>query len=286
MADDIAVTPGSGATVAADDVGGKLHQRVKVTWGPDGTGNDTDTATGKPLPVQVRSATGLVPIGEPTDDKNAATDTTSVSLISLVKQLSAYLGTLAGAVGSSKVATKAASGDFADGAIATLGAKADDKSTATDTTAISLMQVAKQISASVQAAATSLAAAIPAGTNLIGKVSASHETSTIYNGTTALTPKFAVIAEGSSGNNEVVAAVSGKKIRVLAWDVSPSDEVNFKWRTASTDITGLYYCANAGNGVARAFNPVGYFETASDEALNLNLSGAIPVGGSVVYVEV
>ncbi|MCS3690958.1 hypothetical protein ABIF26_006465 [Bradyrhizobium elkanii] len=52
MADNIAVTPGSGATVAADDVGGVLHQRVKVTWGPDGTANDADTAAGKPLPVQ------------------------------------------------------------------------------------------------------------------------------------------------------------------------------------------------------------------------------------------
>lgn len=133
---------------------------------------------------------------------------------------------------------------------------------------------------------TALAAATPAGTALIGKVSGSQETSTVYNGTTALTPKFAVVSESSSGNNEVVAAVTGKKIRVLAWDVSPSDTVNFKWRSASTDITGLYYAANAGNGVARAFNPVGYFETASDEALNINLSGAVAVGGSVVYVEV
>lgn len=40
---------------------------------------------------------------------------------------------------------------IADGASVTLGAKADAKSTATDTTAITAMQVLKQISASVQA---------------------------------------------------------------------------------------------------------------------------------------
>ena len=40
---------------------------------------------------------------------------------------------------------------IADGAAATLGAKADAKSTATDTTAVSAMSVLKQISASVQA---------------------------------------------------------------------------------------------------------------------------------------
>lgn len=98
MADNIDVTPGSGKTIGADEVGGVLHQRVKVVWGPDGTVNDADTATGKPLPVQVRSSTGLVPIGEPTDDKNAATDTTSVSVVSLLKQLSAYLANLSSTV--------------------------------------------------------------------------------------------------------------------------------------------------------------------------------------------
>lgn len=49
------------------------------------------------------------------------------------------------------VATKAAASAWADGADTTFGAKADAKSTATDTTAITAMQVLKQISASVQA---------------------------------------------------------------------------------------------------------------------------------------
>lgn len=41
MADDISVTPGSGATIAADDIGGgKLAQRVKPVLGADGTGVD------------------------------------------------------------------------------------------------------------------------------------------------------------------------------------------------------------------------------------------------------
>jgi hypothetical protein len=90
MADNVAITAGSGTTIAADDVGaGVLVQRVKATWGPDGTANDADVATGKPLPIQVRSATGLVPLGEPTDAKNTATDTTSVSVVSVLKQISA-----------------------------------------------------------------------------------------------------------------------------------------------------------------------------------------------------
>lgn len=95
MADNV-ILPGTAEIVAADELAGAVKvQRTKVGWGPDGTNNDTDVASGKPLPVQVRSATGLIPIGEPTDGKNAATDTTSVSLISLVKQLSEYLAPLA-----------------------------------------------------------------------------------------------------------------------------------------------------------------------------------------------
>ena len=60
-----------------------------------------------------------------------------------------------GAIASGAVASGAlASGSVADGAMVTLGAKADAKSTATDTTAITAMQVLKQISASVQETAT------------------------------------------------------------------------------------------------------------------------------------
>lgn len=48
------------------------------------------------------------------------------------------------------VASKAAINTYVDGSLVTLGAKADAKSTATDTTAVTAMSVLKQISASVQ----------------------------------------------------------------------------------------------------------------------------------------
>lgn len=59
MADNVAITAGSGTTIAADDIGsGILAQRVKPVWGPDGTGNDTDVASGKAFPVQLRGSDG------------------------------------------------------------------------------------------------------------------------------------------------------------------------------------------------------------------------------------
>ena len=49
MADNIGYTPGTGATIAADDIGGVLHQRVKIGIGADGT--STDISTANPMPV-------------------------------------------------------------------------------------------------------------------------------------------------------------------------------------------------------------------------------------------
>jgi hypothetical protein len=49
MADNVGYTPGSGAVVAADDVGGVLYQRVKPAFGPDNTAVDVSADT--PLPV-------------------------------------------------------------------------------------------------------------------------------------------------------------------------------------------------------------------------------------------
>lgn len=121
--------------------------------------------------------------GLPGDAASTATDTTSVSQTSIQKQISASAQVVAGAVSSSKMATKAASGDFADGAVATIGAKADAANAATDTTSVSAISIWKQISLSIQAAAASLltiitntAAPTPAGTNVMGKVTTDQTT--------------------------------------------------------------------------------------------------------------
>ena len=54
MTDNVAITAGSGTTIATDDISGVHYQRVKVTWGADGTGNDASTSN--PLPTQVNAA--------------------------------------------------------------------------------------------------------------------------------------------------------------------------------------------------------------------------------------
>lgn len=103
-----------------------------------------------------------------------------------------------------------------------------------------------------------------------------------------LTVKYASIAASASGNNTLVAAAgAGKKIRVLAATLSFNGSVNAKFQSGAggTDLTGLTYgVVNA--GFVLPYNPHGWFETAANTLLNLNLSAAVAVGGMLTYIEV
>lgn len=156
-------------------------------------------------------------------------------------------------------------------------------------------------------------ASLPAGTNAIGKLSANSGvdigdvdvtsqparaasadttgaalmTNIINDGTTALTPKFAVIDDAVSGNNTIVIAVSGKKIRVLSLTMIATGDVlaRFEDGAGGTALTGqMDLTTNSGMSVA--FSPVGHFETSSNTLLNLELDGAVSVDGFLTYIEV
>ncbi|MGE3341493.1 MAG: hypothetical protein AB7J46_06390 [Candidatus Altimarinota bacterium] len=49
MADNVAITAGSGTSIATDDVGGVQYQRVKVSVGADGSATDVSAAA--PIPT-------------------------------------------------------------------------------------------------------------------------------------------------------------------------------------------------------------------------------------------
>jgi hypothetical protein len=51
MADNVGITPGTGATAAADEIDGALHQRIKITVGSDGVSRG-DVDVTNPMPVR------------------------------------------------------------------------------------------------------------------------------------------------------------------------------------------------------------------------------------------
>lgn len=75
MADNVAVTPGTGATFATDDIGGIQYPRVKVTQGADGASVDVSSAA----PLQVTLANGTVPSHAVTNAGTFATQVTSIA---------------------------------------------------------------------------------------------------------------------------------------------------------------------------------------------------------------
>lgn len=103
--------------------------------------------------------------------------------------------------------------------------------------------------------------------------------------TTGREIKFAKIDASSSGNNEIVAAVSGKQIRVINCMMIASGAVNAKFQSSAggTDVTGTLPLT-ANSGFTQPESRVGWFETVAGESLNLNLSGAVQVGGCLAYI--
>lgn len=154
--------------------------------------------------------------------------------------------------------------------------------------------------------------ALPAGTNNIGdvdiltmpaldrttdNVGVAEDVNSLMNDTTVLTVKYANIANNTSGNNAIVAAVGGAKIRVLsiALMIEGATSVNTYWNDGTANLMGdsthLIPLSNDGATGAAGFilpyNPKGWFETAAvNRPINLNLSGAVDVAGCLTYVEV
>lgn len=111
MADNIAVTPGTGSTVAADDVGGVLHQRVKMSLGADGSATDAVGGAGA-VSAAVQRVTlasddpAVTQIGA-TNETAPATDTATVGLNGRLQRVAQRLTSLIALLPSS-IGSKAA----------------------------------------------------------------------------------------------------------------------------------------------------------------------------------
>lgn len=98
--------------------------------------------------------------------------------------------------------------------------------------------------------------------------------------------QFAAIAAASIGDNTLVAAVTGKKIRVVSLFMVASGGANstrFESAAGGTALTGVMDLIADGQLVL-PHNPAGWFETAAAALLNLELSAATAVAGALGYV--
>ena len=102
----------------------------------------------------------------------------------------------------------------------------------------------------------------------------------------AIAETTVAINVSASGQTALVAAVPGKKIVVTRYLIVAQGAVSPKFQSASTDLTGPLRLAADGNAI---LDDVGVptfralFATNSGEALNINLSAAVAVGGYLNY---
>lgn len=259
MADNIAITAGSGTTVSTEEIttlnGGAVSaqhiQRVlPATRTADGTAIDEAAGSGT-----ISSATKRITIA--TDDTLVTNSTSIKTAIEIIDDWDetdrAKVNLIVGQAGI-------AGGTGVDGAT------------------VPRVTLATDIG-------------LPAGTSLLGKVSASNETATIYSGATALTPKFAFAnVAASQTDSNIVSAVASKKIRVISFRLHTGGTAtnvtfNSKPAGAGTAISELFACA-ANGGRAEAFSPVGHFQSTSGEGLTVTTGSGSTTGIGVVYVEV
>src|SRR6185436_8071380 len=190
MADNVAITAGSGTTIASDDIGGVHYQIIKVGFGvldsvtlasssnglpvaQQGTWNVTNAGTFATQAACTVADGADVTFGAKADAKNTATDTTAISAMSVLKQISASVqappsqavtnsGTFAVQV------TSIAAGTNNIGDVDVLTVPADpfgvnaDAASATGSISAKLRFIA--------ATGIPITSAIPAGTNNIGDV--------------------------------------------------------------------------------------------------------------------
>ena len=107
-------------------------------------------------------------------------------------------------------------------------------------------------------------------------------------GTTPLAIKTAFLNATDSGDSQIVALVTVKKIRALGYTLSNGGAavISVHFRSGTTPICSTKDLAADGGGMVVQALQGFLFETVAGAALNINLNAAGTVGVDVVYVEV
>lgn len=299
MADNILVTPGVGATVAADEIAGALHQRVKITVGADGT-NDGDVASGNPLPVTDSANEALLTTID-ADTSAIATDIAALEVLQTTiagdttsidgKITACNTGAIAGTVTAELSATDNAVLDAMVVDLAALEVLATSIDADTDAIKTAVEVIDNAISGTEMQ--VDVVASLPAGTNAIGKLAANSGVDIGDVDVTSLVSgkeiKRAVISGATSGNNTIVAAVADKKIKVLSVCLVAATAVAVRFESGAdgTALTGVMSIGATGGFILPApTDPTcHWFETGVNTLLNMELGGAVQVSGCITYYE-
>lgn len=98
-------------------------------------------------------------------------------------------------------------------------------------------------------------------------------------------PKFVAFSCYAVSTTAVVAAITGKRIRVHGLFMGVASAGSFALYAGGSVIAGLGFLAANGN-LNLPFSPYGWCQTSHGQALNLFETAAATVTGVLIYVEV
>jgi hypothetical protein len=88
----------------------------------------------------------------------------------------------------------------------------------------------------------------------------------------------------ASGPQALVAAVTGKIIRVYRLWLTVSAQTNLEFQDGSTPLSGSAPCGSNG-GITLDYTGEPWYVGSAGNALNLNSSNAVQCGGTIYYVQ-
>lgn len=98
--------------------------------------------------------------------------------------------------------------------------------------------------------------------------------------------KTAAITGTGTGDNTIVAAVTGRPIKVWKIFFTAAGAVNVTFKDgASTSISGAVQLTAAGSSFSLGYDGAPWFTTSTGNAFIINESGAVALSGTVYYTE-
>lgn len=240
MADNIEVTAGSGSTVAADDIGGVLHQRVKISQGADGSATDVSSAA----PLQVTLANTGANATPVVVDLGANNDVTVTGTVDLGATDNAVLDTIAAKDFATQTTLAAINTKLASGTVigdvnlgATDNAVLDD--IAADTEAIkTAVEILDNVVSGSEAQVDIVSSALPTGASTLAEQQTqTTHLATIAGDTTAIETAVQIVDDWDNGASDG-ASVSGDVAHDAA-DAGEPVKIGYKAIAHGTNPTAV-----------------------------------------------
>jgi len=318
MADNVAITAGSGTTISTDDAGASGQvQRVKLTYSADGdathipadaNGLDADvTRIAGKTPVYTEGDTDATIDGIPILWEDAANTLAPASAakplpVNIITGASSGTQYTEADVDATITGTAMLWEDTGDTLRAASAAKPLPVNIITgasagtqytegdiDTTITGTAMLWEDTSDTLRAvsAAKPMPVTAPAAARTTHSIAVALQTDAIMNGLTALTPKyFSATVAASQTDSSLIASVSSKKLRILSLVAQCGGTATDMTFESGGTTRKHKIPAGANGGQVLPFNPAGWFETVTSESLTVTTGTGSSSEITGCYVEV